>query len=164
MWYISTRNGGQYWKVRNERPASAELNKVLEDLTASGKKFRVYYNEYEYSGYSGDVELINDDTLNTIYVHHHISFGWDGDAYWKVCIIDEDYNEVEVFNSKYGRTSDLIASIFEAIKEESSVLLLPAPRKKTWIEEMAEEQERMRRIRQSTKTTRIEWDGDEICF
>ena len=164
MWYVSTRNGGQYWKVRNERPASAELNKVLEDLTASGKKFRVYYNEYEYSGYSGDVELINDDTLNTIYVHHHISFGWDGDAYWKVCIIDEDYNEVEVFNSKYGRTSDLIASIFEAIKEESSVLLLPAPRKKTWREEMAEEQERMRRIRQSTKTTRIEWDGDEICF
>lgn len=164
MWYISTRNGGQYWRIRNERPASAELNNVLEELAASGKKFRVYYNEYEYSGYSGDVELINDDTLNTIYVHHHISFGWDGDAYWKVCIIDEDYNEVEVFNSKYGRTSDLIASIFEAIKEESSVLLLPAPRKKTWIEEMAEEQERMRRIRQSTKTTRIEWDGDEICF
>lgn len=164
MWYISTRNGGQYWKVRNERPASAELNKVLEDLTASGKKFRVYYNQYEYSGYSGSVELINDDTLDAIYVHHHVSFGWDGDAYWKVCIIDEDYNEIEVFNSKYGRTSDLIASIFEAIKEESSVLLLPAPRKKTWREEMEEEQERIRRIRQSTKTTRIEWDGDEICF
>lgn len=162
MWYISTRNGGQYWHIRNERPASAELNNVLEELTASGKKFRVYYNEYEYSGYSGSVKLINDDTLDTIYVHHHISFGWDGDAYWKVCIIDEDYNEVEVFNSKYGRTSDLIASIFEAIKEESSVLLLPAPRKKTWREEMEEELRRHREKRMSHVS--VEWDGEEIEF
>lgn len=100
MWYISTRNGGQYWNVRNERPASAELNRVINELTASGKKFRVYYTQYEYSGYSGYVSLINDETLDTIYVHHHISFGCDGDAYWKVCIIDEDCNEVEVFNSK----------------------------------------------------------------
>lgn len=162
MWYISTRNGGQYWRIRNEYPASAELNNVLEELAASGKRFRVYYNEYEYSGYSGDVELINDDTLNTIYVHHHISFGWDGDAYWKVCIIDEDYNEVEVFNSKYGRTSDLIASIFEAIKEESSVLLLPAPRKKTWREEMEEELRKHRDIKVSHVS--VEWDGEEIEF
>ena len=100
MWYISTRNGGRYWHIRNEKPVSVELNNVLEELTASGKKFRVYYNEYEYSGYHGDVSLINDDTLDTIYVHHHISFGWDGDAYWRVCVIDEDYNEIEVFNSK----------------------------------------------------------------
>lgn len=100
MYYVSTRNGGQYWRVLNEYPAPAELNRVLEDLTSSEKKFRVYYNEYEYSGYSGDVSLINDETLDTIYVHHHISFGWDGNAYWRVCIIDEDYNEIEVFNSK----------------------------------------------------------------
>lgn len=100
MWYISTRNGGQYWHVRNERPASAELNNVLEELTASGKKFRVYYTQYEYSGYSSYVNLINDETLDTIYVHRDICFGCDGNAYWEVCIIDEDYNETKVFTSR----------------------------------------------------------------
>lgn len=162
MWYVSTRNGGQYWHIRNEYPASAELNRVLEDLTSSGKKFRVYYNEYEYSGYHGDVELINDETLDTIFVHHHISFGWDGNAYWEVYVIDEDYNEVEVFNSKYGRTSSLIASVYKKIKEESSVLLLPAPREKTWREEIEEEIRRYREKRMSH--VYVEWNDDVIVL
>ena len=162
MWYISTRNGGQYWRIHNEYPASAELNNVLEELSASGKKFRVYYNEYEYSGYHGKVELINDDTLDTLYVRHHISFGWHGDAYWRVYVIDEDYNEIEVFDSRYGRTSDLIASVYEKIKEKSSVLLLPAPREKTWREEIEEE---IRRYREKRKShVAVEWDSDVIVL
>ena len=162
MWYVSTRNGGQYWHIRNERPVSAELNNVLEELTASGKKFRVYFNEYEYSGYHGKVELINDDTLDTLYVRHHISFGWHGDAYWRVYVIDEDFNEIEVFDSRYGRTSSLISSVFEKMKEIASTPLLPAPREKTWREEIEEEIRRYREKRMSHVA--VEWDSDVIVL
>jgi len=163
MWHIRRRNGGIYHHIVSEQPCPKEMNEIIETLLESETDFRLCYNQYEYSGYSSDVELIRDEDLATMYVHHHVAFGHDGENHWKITLPGGCWwEDTVIYDSRYGKSCDIIARVVAEMKESSTQLLLPAPRKKTWIEEMTEAHERMRQIRQSTKSSYVEWLDDEI--
>ena len=89
MWYVETRNAGLYSSVRNEFPAPEELSNLIDSLKETGVKFRVYYTQYEYEGYYSRVSLINEDTLEELFVHDYTCFGHDGFAYWELEVYDD---------------------------------------------------------------------------
>lgn len=163
MWHIRRRNGGLYRHIVSEQPCPKEMNEIIETLLESETDFRLCYNQYEYAGYSSVVELIRDEDLATMYVHHHVAFGHDGEAHWKIILPGECWREdTVIYDSRYGKSCDIIARVVVEMKEASAQLLLPAPRKKTWREEMEEELRKYRE--QKVSHVYVEWDSDVIVL
>lgn len=115
MWYIETRNGGRYTHVGSEYLAPKELQSILDCMTKQGLKPYVHYVEYEYNGYSSRVSIINDETLEEVFVHHHIVWEHSGTSYFQVRIW-ENYDEAVLWDSRYGYTADKIQEVMHRAK------------------------------------------------
>lgn len=122
MWYMSGCNGGLYHWVKWEYPVP-EITKVIEYLRSINVKFKVECLETEH-GYSGEMMLINDETLETIYVDRYIHGHYE---HWtRVCADFEDtYNYVPVWISQYN-LSEVYQKAANVITNTKVQLCLPS--------------------------------------
>lgn len=77
MLTLWTRNGGLYRDVYREMPLREDVANAIRELRAQGKKFYVHCWESEYECYHSDMGIIDDETLEEIFVHysHGQAFG-----------------------------------------------------------------------------------------
>lgn len=125
MWYIDASNGGCYSYIKNEYPAPEEMNFILNLLTLLGVEFRVNLWESEYFFYHSEVELINDETLETIYVHHQIGRSLYHQSEWWIEVEEENYRTFTIWSSINGFYLKGIVENFLKATMLSSLPLLP---------------------------------------
>lgn len=133
MWYKEFRNGGLYHMVGGEAPVPQEMSNLLDSLMSKGIKFRVYYTDFELDGYTNVLGLINDETLEEVYVYQRTCWGHCGEAYWRIKLDDGQ----EVYNSKTGLLVDLLQKAIVSINKEIKALPIISEweimwRKKEW--------------------------------
>lgn len=125
MWYISTTNGGCYRHIRNEYPTDEVMSNLLDSLTSKNIKFWVHCIQYEYNGWNHDVELINDETLDTIHVFHDICWEHSGVEFWYIEVVNEHCRNTIVYDSRYGLIADLLSNAWKQAAKRANTLCLP---------------------------------------
>lgn len=73
MWYLSTANAGQWHWVKSEHPIKKEYSDILDEFIKEKGITKVIVS-YTTDCYFSKCELINDETLETIYVdaYYHV--------------------------------------------------------------------------------------------
>lgn len=77
MLMLWSNNGGCYSHIHHERPLRKDVADAIRDLQLRGKKFSVHCWDSEYEGYCSRMGIIDDETLEEIYVDysHGQAFG-----------------------------------------------------------------------------------------
>lgn len=122
MWYMSGCNGGLYHWVKWEYPVP-EITNVIEYLRSINVKFKVECLETEHS-YSGDMMLINDETLETIHVNRYIHGHYE---HWtRVCAdFEGTCHYVPVWTSQYN-LPDVWRKVADVLTGTKVQLCLPS--------------------------------------
>lgn len=70
MLILWTKNGGCYSHIHSERPLREDVANAIRELQAQGRKFYVHCWDSTYEGYCSDMGIIDDETLEEIYIHY----------------------------------------------------------------------------------------------
>ena len=125
MWLFETINGGCYRHIRSNWEPSKEFENIINWYRFNGIQFRVYFHEYEYQGWYHDVYLINDETLDEIYVDHHIAWEHNGVPSYGITTGYGCY-ERTIWDSEKGNIALQQAEALKACVN-NTILCLPAP-------------------------------------
>jgi len=77
MLVLWQKNGGLYSHIHNEAPLRSDVAETIRTLQKAGEKFYVYCWDSEYEGYCSSMGIIDDETLEEVFVYysHGQAFG-----------------------------------------------------------------------------------------
>lgn len=93
MLILWSNNAGLYSHIHNESPLREDVAKAIKELQTQGKKFFVHCWDSMYEGYCSDMGIIDDETLEEIYVHYDFGQAFGPRKWWiEVCSVwQEEY-------------------------------------------------------------------------
>lgn len=92
MLILWSKNAGMYSHICNEMPLRKDVANAIESLQQQGKKFRVHCWDSMYEGYCSRMGIINNETLEEIYVYYDCGQAF-GSRKWWIDVIGEEYNQ-----------------------------------------------------------------------
>lgn len=82
MLLLWSKNGGRYKHIHSERPLREDVAKAIRQLQAEGREFAVNCWDSDYEGYYSCMGIIDDETLQEIYVHYDHGQAFGSRKWW----------------------------------------------------------------------------------